>query len=373
MAIEQVQNLPQQYVTDLGVDYGKQLAGLTSIPLDTARLAPQVAGQDALQTQAYDLASQGVGAYQPFLTQAGAYDTAAQQFGTQAAGTLTGAGALGTQAAGTLGGVGSTLANIANFGTAAQGYSGPQAYSQFMSPYQQDVIDATLSEFDTQAAKGLTGIGTQAAMSGNLGGGREGVMRSEYQSSSDRNRALLNAQLLQQGFGQANQLANQAFNQQGNLAALQGNIADRQFAISDREKGLAGLELSIADREKLLGDQSLTLSKNQQALANLYPDLQTADINQLGRLGGLQQAQTQAGLDATREANRLEAFEPYERLGTYGSGVASLFSGNAPFGNQSTITPNPTPLQTALGTASVLSGIFGGGNQKDTSGYMKYI
>ena len=90
MAIEQVQNLPQQYVTDLGVDYGKQLAGLTSIPLDTARLAPQVAGQDPLQQQAYDLASSGVGAYQPFLTQAGAYDTAAQQFGTQAAGTLTG-------------------------------------------------------------------------------------------------------------------------------------------------------------------------------------------------------------------------------------------------------------------------------------------
>ena len=60
MAIEQVQNLPQQYVTDLGADYGKQLAGLTSIPLDTARLAPQVAGQDPLQTQAYNLARSGV-------------------------------------------------------------------------------------------------------------------------------------------------------------------------------------------------------------------------------------------------------------------------------------------------------------------------
>ena len=65
MAIEQVQNLPQQYVTDLGADYGKQLAGLTSIPLYTARLAPQVAGQDPLQTQSYNLASSGVGAYQP--------------------------------------------------------------------------------------------------------------------------------------------------------------------------------------------------------------------------------------------------------------------------------------------------------------------
>ena len=265
MAIEQVQNLPQQYVTDLGVDYGKQLAGLTAIPLDTDRLAPQVAAQDPLQTQAYNLASSGVGAYQPYLTQAGAY-------------------------------------------------SGPTGYQSFMSPYQTDVIDATLAEFDKQTQAGLTGIGQQAAMSGNLGGGREGVMRSEYQSNQDANRALLQAKMLQQGFNQANLNAQAAFNQQRGLA---GDIGT----------------------------------------------LQTADINQLGRLGGLQQAQTQAGLDAVREANRLEAFEPYERLGTYGSGVASLFSGNAPFGNQSTITPNPTPLQTALGTASVLSGIFGGGNQ----------
>jgi len=265
MAIEQVQNLPQQYVTDLGADYGKQLAGLTSIPMDTSLLAPQVAGQDPLQQQAYNLAGSGVGAYQPYLTQQGAY-------------------------------------------------SGPNAYQSFESPYQQDVINATLSEFDKQTAAGLSGIGQRASMSGNLGGGREGVMRSEYQSNQDANRALLQAKMLQQGFNQANLNAQTAFNQQGQLGS---NIQD----------------------------------------------FQTADINQLGRLGGVNQLQEQALLDATREANRLEAYEPYERLGTYGSGVASLFSGNAPFGNQSTITPNPTPLQTALGTGITLSGIFGGGSK----------
>ena len=272
MAIEQVQNLPQQYVTDLGVDYGKQLAGLTSIPLDTAKLAPQVAGQDPLQTQAYNLAGSGVGAYQPYLTQQAAY-------------------------------------------------SGPNAYQSFESPYQKDVIDATLSEFDKQTAAGMTDIGQLAAASGNLGGGREGVMRSELASQSNLDRAALLATLRQGGFGQAQNLAQAAFNQQGQLGQ---NIQD----------------------------------------------FQTADINQLGRLGGLQQAQQQALLDAQREANRLEAFEPYERLGTYGSGVASLFSGNAPFGQQSTVTPNPTPLQTALGTASVLSGIFGG---RDQSKALQYI
>ena len=272
MAVEQIQNLPQQYVTDLGVDYGKQLAGLTAIPLDTARFAPQVAAQDPLQTQAYNLAASGVGAYQPYLTQQAAY-------------------------------------------------SGPTAYQPFMSPYQQDVIDATLADFDKQAAKDVRDIGLLAAQRGGLGGGREGVMRAEQATQSNLDRAALLATLRQQGFTQAQNLANQAFGQQRQLA---GDIQN----------------------------------------------LQTADINQLGRLGGLQQIQDQALLDAQREANRLQAFEPYERLGTYGSGVASLFSGNAPFGQQSTITPNPTPLQTALGTASVLSGIFGG---KDRSKALEYI
>ena len=167
----------------------------------------------------------------------------------------------------------------------------------------------------------MTGIGLLAAQSGNLGGGREGVMRAEQATQSNLDRAALLATLRQQGFNTAQNLANRAFGQQRQLA---GDITD----------------------------------------------FQTADINQLGRLGGLQQAQAQAELDAIREANRLQAFEPYERLSTYGSGVASLFSGNAPFGFQSTVTPNPTPLQTALGTASVLSGIFGG---KDRSDALQYI
>ena len=262
MAVQQTQALPPQYVEDLQKDLGTQLTALTAAPLDTSKFAPQVAGQDQAQLDAYKMATtqgQGIGAFQPYITQAGAY-------------------------------------------------SGPQGYSSFMSPYQQDVIDATLAEYDTQTAAGLTGIGQQAAMSGNLGGGREGVMRAQYQNKSDMNRALLQSGLLQQGFTQANQLANQAFGQQRNLATQQ-----------------------------------------QQ--------LQNQDVSQLGLLGGLQQAQEQAQLTATQEGNRLRAMEPYERLGQYGSGVMGLISG---MGNQyqTSTVPNPTPLQTALGTASVLGGIF---------------
>ena len=289
MAVSEQRTLPPQYVEDLQKDYGKQLTATTAAPLDTSKFAPQVAAQDAAQTSAYNLATgQGIGAFSPYITQAGAYDTGAGQYGTAA-------GAL----------------------------SGPQAYQQFQSPYQQDIIDATLAEYDTQAAAGITGIGQQAAMSGNLGGGREGVMRSQYQNKSDLNRALLQSGLLQQGFTQSNQLANQAFGQQMNL-----------------------------------GDQQLGLSQNQQGMASLVPSLYQQDVSTLGAAGAGQQAQAQAVLDAQREQNRLEAYEPYERLGYQGQGVASIASG-APGQYQSSVTPNATPLQTALGIASVGGGLLG--------------
>jgi hypothetical protein len=153
-------------------------------------------------------------------------------------------------------------------------------------------------------------------MSGNLGGGREGVMRSQYQNKSDMNRALLQSGLLQQGFTQANQLANQAFNQQMQLGA------------------------------------------NQQGLAAQVPGLYGQDISTLGSAGAIQQAQEQAQLDATREQNRLRAYEPYERLGFQQTGIASIASGQ-PGQYQSMVQPNPTPLQNALGIAGVGGGLLG--------------
>jgi len=373
MAVQQTQALPPQYVEDLQKDYGTQLTATTAAPLNTGLFAPQVAGQDAAQTQAYNLATgQGIGAFQPYLTQAGAYDTGAagfqtgaQQYGTQAAGalgtagtSLANAGIYGTQAAGALGGAGA-------YGTAAGGFSGPQAYSQFMSPYQQDVIDATLSEYDTQAALGMQGIADRATMAGNLGGGREGVMRAQYQNKSDLNRALLQSGLLQQGFTQANQLSNQAFGQQRSLADLQRGISEGQRNLGQLELGTADRELNVGNQlmnlgtqQMNLGDQQLNLSRNQQALASLAPSLYGQDIGTLRSAGAGQQAQEQAVLDAQREANRLAAYEPYERLGYLGSGIASIASG-APGQYQSMVTPNPTPLQNALGIAGVAGGLMG--------------
>ena len=308
MAITQISTLPQQFKQDLQQDYGQQLAGLTSIPLDTSQYAPSVAAQDPLQTQAASLAGSGVGAYQPYLTQAATY---------------------GTQAGTTMGGV-SPYISAAGALTGTGAGTGAGSISSYMSPYQSQVIDATLSEFDRQAAARQQSISDAAVRMGGYGGGREGVMQSEYQTQSDRNRALLQGQMLQQGFGIGQQARQQDLMNQLTLGGAQAGLAQGQ----------------------------LGMGQYQQGLAQLTPQLAGGDIGTLSQVGGIQQQQAQNVLDAQQQAAQMAAMEPYQRLGTYGSGITSL----APIAGQYTtqMTPDPTPLQTALGTMSVLGGIMGG-------------
>ena len=308
MAITQTAQLPQQYISQLGQDYGQQLAGLTAIPLDTSQFAPQVAGQDPLQTQAATLAGSGVGAYQPYLTEAAA---------------------LGTQAATTMGGVSPYISGAAGLTGTGAG-TGAGSIASYMSPYQSQVIDATLTEFDRQAAARQQGISDQAVALGGFGGGREGVQLAEYQTQSDRNRALLQAGMLQQGYGIGHQARQQDLMNQLTLGGAQAGLAQGQM-------GLGGY---------------------QQGLAQLAPSLQRGDIGTLTSVGGIQQQQAQNVLGAQQEANRMAAMEPYQRMGVYGQGIQGL----APIAGQYTtqMTPDPTPLQTALGTMSVLGGIMGG-------------
>jgi hypothetical protein len=285
MAEAVTRTLPAQFIEDLGQDYGKQIAALTSLPVDTSKFAPQVAAQDQLQTAAYNQATDaatGLGSFQPFLTKAA---TAAD-----AATGLTGTGA----------------------GT------GAGSIQSYMSPYQSQVIDTALSEFDRQAQTQKASQSAQAlGIPGAFGGGREGVLQAEYQSSSDRNRAAIQNQMLQQGFQQAQAARQQDFkNQQG-----------------------------VATQQSTLGGGMQNLAQQQ--------------IKGLGSLGGIQQSQSQAVLDAQRQANQTAAYEPYQRLGTYGSGVAQLISGY-PGQSQITQTPNASALQTALGVGTGLAGIYGG-------------
>tara|TARA_B100001939_G_C16919133_1_gene608419 strand:- start:766 stop:1650 length:885 start_codon:yes stop_codon:yes gene_type:complete len=291
MAITETRTLPAQFIEDIGKDYAKQLAATTAIPVDTSKFAPTVAAQDPLQQRAATLAGTGVGAFEPFIQ-------AAQQQAT-AAGT-------------TLGGI----AGLTGAPTTAQ----VEAYT---SPYQQQVIDTTLAEFDRQRAIQEKSLADQAIASGAFGGGREGVQRAEFGTQSARDRAALEAQLRQQGFQQA-------------MSARQQDIANR-FG---------------------LGQAQLGLGSFQTGLASQVPQLQRADISTLGQVGAAQQAQAQAELDAARQAARTAAYEPLERLGFFGQGVTGLLGGY-PAQYQFSSTPPASPLQTALGLGTGLAGIFG--------------
>ena len=243
------------YLTDLQ----KAIGGYKQADLSTTMGQQFVAGQDPLSLQAQQLATQGIGGYQPYLQ-------------------------------------------------AAQAETGPTGYQAYMSPYQQDVINATLGEYDIQAQKGLGSIADRAISSGAFGGGREGVQRAEYQSASDRNRAALQAQLLQQGFGQAQQLSQQNFMNQLNL-----------------------------------GQQS------QSFLGQ--------DVGALSALGGQNQAQAQAQLNAQQQLLQAQQQQPLTAAQQYGSGIASLISGY-PGSTMTQTSPSPTAAQTAIGLGSTLAGLY---------------
>ena len=200
-----------------------------------------------------------------------------------------------------------------------------------MSPYQSQVIDATLAEFDRNKQIQEQQIRDQQTALGALGSGRAGVQLAEFGTGAARERALLQAGLLQQGFGQAQQ-------------ARQQDIANR-FGLAQATQGLGAFQSGLAGQQAQLGAQT------QQ--------LQGVDISRLGSLGALNQAQRQAEADAQREAARQAAFLPQQQLDRFAAQVTGIMGGY-PGQTTQTAIPNPTPLQTALGVGTTLAGIYGG-------------
>lgn len=291
MAVQQTQVLPAPFIEAAGKTYLDDLQKAVG-QYKGADLAetfgPQfVAEQDALQKRAQQLAEAGIGGYQPFLQ--------------------------GAQAA---------QARAATAAQAAGQFVGPDAYKDFMSPYQREIIDTTLAEFDRQTQAGLPSLAAQAIGSGAFGGAREGVQEAEFLSGQARNRAALQAQLLGQAFGQAQQASGRAFGQQQALANQQQQLAAAQL-------GLGGAQQSF------LGQ----------------------DVGALSTLGTQNQAQKQAELQASQQLAQQQLNQPLTAAQQYGAGVTSLIAGY-PGQTRQQVTPSPSPLQTGLSTGATLAGIY---------------
>ena len=394
MAIQQSQVLPAQFVQDLGQDLAKQVIAQSGVPVvstglagisqqagetaddfaarqQAARefttrqqslsgLAPQVAGQDALQTQAQNLATQGVGSFAPFLQQAQQEAAIAGGLGTQALGQLgTATGTLGTGLT-TLGTAGTELGSAGTtFGAVPLGATSfQQGVQDFMSPYQSQVIDATLSEFDRSKAIQEQAIRDQQAALGALGSGRAGVQLAEFGTGAARERALLQAGLLQQGFGQASAARQQDIANRFGLGQAQAGLAGQRAGLGQAQAGIGSQQAGLAQATQGLGAFRSGLAGQQAALGAQQQALQGTDISRLGSLGALNQAQAQANLDAQREAARQATFLPQEQLDRFAGQVTGIMGGY-PGQTQTTNIPNPTPLQTALGVGTTLAGIYG--------------
>ena len=316
MAVVEQRNLPPEYIEALGKTYAADLtkqAGIPSITNATtqqagetaeqfaqrqkqaqqfnitkagmAELAPQVAAQDAYQTAAYSQAvdpTTGLGAYQPYLQSAGS--------AAGAAGALTGAGA----------------------GT------GAGSIQSYMSPYQQQVIDASLADYDAQAAKSRLGLGAQAVSGGAFGSGRHGIAEAEFDALSNRGRGTLQSGLRQSGFE---------------------NAVNRRQQDLQNQMGISGLQSD-------LGGAAQGFAQSQ--------------IAGLGTLGSAQQGQNQAVLDAQRQAAQMAVDDPRRRLNMLGQGISGLTPGaGTVIAKQTADASSASPLESALGAGLMGADIYG--------------
>ena len=281
------------YLSDTAKDYATQSTAAYKTALDPSTfMGPQfVAGEDPLQTKAIDAATQGIDAYKPYLA--------------------------------------SAAANVGAAGTAQAGLgalSGAQAYQPIMSPYQQDVIDTSLASFDKQAAQQQQALRDQSlGVPGAFGGGREGVQQAEYQANSDRNRLAMQAQMMQQGFGNAQQARQQAF---GNQQA----IGQGQLGLGQAQMGLGQYKMSGIGQ----------------------------DVGAYGQAGSLRQAQEQARLTADQQMKQAQAYEPYGRLSAWGQGLTGLAGGvsSAQYQQPQQASPWSSALSTALGVGGLYQKMF---------------
>ena len=266
MAVEPTQitqTLPSPQLTGITTAFTEKLAPLIGQQIGTGTYTGQqfVAPESQLQQQARGLAP-GLGGYQQYLT-------------------------------------------------AAEAATGPTAYQAYISPYQQDVIQATEAGLQRARQQGLGALSAQAIGSGAFGGAREGIARAEYEASRDIQDAQILAQLRQQGFTQAQQAAAQA-------------------------------------------------QAQQAALASLQPSLAQSTQQQLGAAGTGNLAYQQAVLDAAAQAAQTAAYEPQQRLGFLGSAIGGMLSGQPQaYSTQTTGVGQPTvgPLSQALSTGLSVYGL----------------
>jgi len=266
-------------------DIFKSASDLTGSGTQMPFSAQQLAGLSEGQREAITRATQGVGAFQPFLQQ-----------GAEAVGQ--GIGQLGT----------------AQQRVAAAGID-PTSYQQFMNPFMEDVIATTQQDIADKGAQQQLQAQARAVGQGAFGGSRQAVLQGQIASDVMDQQARTGAQLRSAGFQQAQNLAQQAAQQQLRQAQLTGQLGQT----------VAGLGVQTA------------------GLGQLGQQMGVQDVNTLLGIGGLQQQQGQRELDVARANQLAQQALPFQRIGF----MSDIFRGVPALQQTYSTTTTPPPSRTS--------------------------
>lgn len=184
--------------------------------------------------------------------------------------------------------------------------------ANYQNPYQEQVIDATMADFNTQNARQLSDVRGNAALRGALGGNRVAVAEALAGEQQNRTQSPILANMRAQGWNSA----------LGAAQADRGAAAQGAYTFGN------------------LGNQALT--------TNL-----TGATAQYG-MGAQQQALDQAGLNVPYQNFQEARAYPFQTT-SWLSGITSGL-GSQMGGTSTTSQPAPSPLNAIIGAAGTAAG-----------------
>ena len=302
-------------------------------PGSTMPFAPQkLAGLSQSQLDAISRARAGVGSFEPFIQRG------SEAIGQGIGAVGTGLGVVGTGLGTVTQGLGTIDKAVDQAGRATFDFD-PTSYQDFMNPFTEDVIAATQADIARQGAMQQNQLGASAVGAGAFGGSRQGIAQGEIARNVMDQQARTGAQLRSQGFAQAQNLAQQAAQQQLKQAQLTGQLGQT----------VAGLGTQTA------------------ALGQLGQQMGVQDINTLLGIGGLQQGQAQKQLDIDKQNLLAQQALPFQKIGF----LSDIFKGVPSLQQTATTTSMPRPSTSsqllglgiaglgAVGQAGGFSNFFG--------------
>ena len=293
--------------------------------------AQQVAGMSGLQTQAINQATAGIGGYQPYLREAGfTMGDAQTQLGTVAGQAAPYQARAGEVMESALSGIGGAMAGF-----------NPQTTAAFMNPYEQAAVNQAMADVQRQGQIQQAQLNAQAVGAGAFGGSRQGIQQAELGRNILETQARTAAQMRQAGFESAAQRAQQAFEQQQGRALQGGQV------IGQLGQGIGSLGTNYGQLGLAAGEGLSQLGLRQASLGQTLQGLGQQETGFLFDLGKQQQAQQQAELEAQRQTQLTQAYEPYQRV----SFLSDIYKG-APSSQQTiaaSSAPSVSPAQSILG------------------------